>query len=138
MKRLSLLFIFILSLTAYAFSISRAAMLEVEKNGMIPDSSLDFTIDHYAAIQSIPTLGALRFQDWQDLDARDSFSFDRNAGGLPSPHISDSFGRGVGALFITGAITSDHSSVLDSSTMLMLGITLVSLSGYFGRRKFKR
>ncbi len=137
MKRLSL-FILILFLTAYAFSISRAGMFEVEKDGMIPDSSLDLTIDYYAAIKPIPTLGALQFQDWQDLDARDSFSFDRNTGGLPSPHISDSFGRGVGALFITGAITSGHSSVLDSSTMLMLGIILVSLSGYFGRRKFKR
>jgi LPXTG-motif cell wall-anchored protein len=137
MKRLSFV-ILVFSFTAYAFSISRAGMFEVEQAGMISDSSLDLTIDYYAAIKPIPNPGALQVQDWQYFDAHDAFSLDRNTGGLPLPHISDSFGRGGGALFITGAIAGGHNSVLDSSTMLMLGTALVGLSGYFGRRKFKR
>lgn len=134
MKRLSF-FILIILFTTYAFSISRAGMFEVEKNGIIPDSSVDLTIDYYAAIKPVPNLGTHHLID---LDASDAFSFDRSIEGLSSPHISDTFGRGVGALFITGPIISGHNSVLDSSTMLLLGITLVGLSGYFGRRKFKR
>jgi LPXTG-motif cell wall-anchored protein len=113
-------------------------MFEVERDGTIKDPSRDLTIDYYALIKPLSNLEALQLQDLHDLDAHDSFSFDRNTESLTSSHISDSFGRGVGAFFITGAIGSGHSSVLDSSTLLMLGITLVGLSGYFGRRKFKR
>lgn len=137
MKRLSSI-ILIIFITAYAFSISYAGMFEVEKDGMIPGSSGDLTIDYYASIKGAPNLESLQLQDWQGLDAHDALLSVRNNKGLSSPHLADSFGKGVGALFITGAIIGGHSSVLDSSTMLILGITLVGLSGYFGRRKFKR
>lgn len=128
-------FILIILFTAYAGGSSHADMLEVERGGMVPDSSLDLKIDYYAAIKPISNPGTNQSQDCYALDV---FPFARSTEGPALSPVSDALGGGGGALFITGPITSVHNSVLDSSTMLLLGMSLIGISGYFGRKKFKR
>jgi LPXTG-motif cell wall-anchored protein len=43
-----------------------------------------------------------------------------------------------GPFFITEAINMGAKRIPDSSTMLLLGVVLVGLAGYGGRKKFKR
>ncbi|MCU0591396.1 MAG: PEP-CTERM sorting domain-containing protein [Desulfobacterales bacterium] len=52
--------------------------------------------------------------------------------------ISDGLDLRGGPLFITGPITGGRSSVPESSMMLLLGIGLIGLAGYGGRKKFRR
>jgi hypothetical protein len=52
--------------------------------------------------------------------------------------VSDGLDLRGGPLFITGPITAGRSSVPESSMMLLLGISLIGLAGYGGRKKFKR
>lgn len=53
------------------------------------------------------------------------------------PVVSDSLSPGFGPLFITGAVTPDRNSAPESTTMLLLGLGLIGLAGYGGRKKFK-
>jgi LPXTG-motif cell wall-anchored protein len=123
-------------LTSFFPNISRAGMFEVGKEDIFPSIPSGFTIDCCAVSKPLPNLGMGQFQNFTDYI--DAFPFDKGSEGLSSSHISDVPGWGGGALFITGSITSTQNSIPDSSTMLLLGLGLVGLSGYFGRRKFKR
>ena len=56
-------------------------------------------------------------------------------GGLPA--ASDLVNPGLGPFFISGTITRNTNALPESSTMLILGIGLIGLAGYGGRKKFK-
>jgi len=137
MKQLSILIISVI-LTFFFSNISRAGMFDVGKDDIFPRTPCGFTIDCCAMINPLTNLGMNHFQDFTDYDQIDAFPFNRGSEGLSSSTISDGPGWGAGALFITGRITSTQNSIHDSSTMLLLGLGLVGLSGYFGRKKFKR
>jgi LPXTG-motif cell wall-anchored protein len=54
------------------------------------------------------------------------------------PSAFDVKGSGFGPLSIMGTITRERKSFPESSTMLLLGLSLIGLAGYGGRKKFKR
>ncbi len=56
-------------------------------------------------------------------------------GGLPT--ASDMVNPGFGPFFISGTIDRNTNSLPESSTMLILGLGLIGLAGYGGRKKFK-
>lgn len=64
--------------------------------------------------------------------------FEYGNGGLPPSNPFNLSNFRDGPHSITGAITSQRSYVPESSTMLLLGIGLIGLAGYGGRKKFKR
>jgi hypothetical protein len=64
--------------------------------------------------------------------------FENGEGGLQTSRLFDVFDLGSEPLFITGPIESGRNSVPESSTMLLLGLGLIGLSAYGGRKKFKR
>jgi len=59
---------------------------------------------------------------------------------IESPSVDDShaLNLGIGPLFITGSIGTRQGTVPESSMMLLLGISLVGLAAYGGRKRFKR
>ena len=65
------------------------------------------------------------------------YHFDTSSRASPA-RISDGLDLRGGPLFITGPITGGRSAVPESSMMLLLGIGLIGLAGYGGRKKFKR
>lgn len=135
MKRLSIVLISVM-LTSFFPNISRAGMFEVGKDDIFPRIPGGFTIDCCVVNKPLPSLDMGQLQNFTDYI--DAFPINKGNEGLSSSHISDGPGWGAGALFITGSITNTQNSIPDSSTMLLLGLGLVGLSGYFGRRKFKR
>lgn len=137
MKHLSILIISAI-LASFLPDISRAGMFDFGKDDIFPRTSSDFTIDCCAMINPLPDLGMNHSQDFTDHEHIDVFLLNRGSEGLSLLNISDGPGLGGRALFITGPITRTQNSIPDSSTMLLLGLSLVGLSGYFGRKKFKR
>jgi hypothetical protein len=80
------------------------------------------------------------------MDLQDAIQVDNNLlarsenrhDAAPMPRDANRAAWGAGSLFITGSITDGHTSVPESSTLLLLGLTLIGLSGYGGRKRFKR
>jgi hypothetical protein len=64
--------------------------------------------------------------------------FEYHNSGLPPSHPFDLSNFEGGPHSITGTITNQRSYVPESSTMLLLGLGLIGLAGYGGRKKFKR
>ena len=65
-------------------------------------------------------------------------NFEYGYGGLRPLQFFDVTGSGGSLLSIAAPIKNERNSVPESSTMLLLGLGLVGLSGYGGRKKFKR
>jgi hypothetical protein len=139
MKYLSF-FISMVLFMSFGFGISHGDMMAMGKGETIPVQSVSLKVDYYAAAKPISSTETNQGQSpcCAAADAIDAWPFDRGAEISPASPAPDAFGGGVGALFITEPIARAHNSVLDSTTLLLLGLTLVALSQYFGRKRFKR
>lgn len=139
MKFLSF-FIPMILLMSFGVGISHADMMAMEKGETIPVQSVSLKVDYYAATKPISSTETNQGQPpcCAATEALDAWPLDRGAENSPALPAPDAFGGGVGALFITEPIARTHNSVLDSTTLLLLGMTLVALSQYFGRKRFKK
>jgi hypothetical protein len=64
--------------------------------------------------------------------------FERSANETESKNLVEISELRPSPLFITEAMKKGPNSIPESSTLMLLGLVLVGLAGYGGRKKFKR
>jgi hypothetical protein len=129
MKKFSILVLSIV-LTSYSLAVAHTGNFEIDNLGIIPKESENLEVAAYSEIPHISAYGMDYSQRFVKLD--------HGYGGLWPSQFFDVTGSGGGLLSIAAPIKNERNSVPESSTMLLLGLGLVGLAGYGGRKKFKR
>lgn len=140
MKRLSIVLL-IVFWSSFSFAVENAGALEADGREAVPANSVRSGSGNHSMNRFEPHSGLDYFMELPDaIQAESHFlaRLENHHAVVPLPRNADQTALGGGALFITGSITDGHTSVPGSSTMMLLGLIMIGLSGYGGRKMFKR